>query len=264
MIQKLIRLSRRYTAALRKHLKRGPRASLQPALRLGREAVGLGLETLELARIHEQALKALELSKSKDGLIKRAESFFTEAIAPIVETHRAARQSENKLNRLNGTVDRRTAELAATNRLLQRGIAQRKGVEAALKKSGQNHAKLLKESLQLQEDLRQLTHQVLAAQEDERKKISLELQNEIAQTLLGVNVRLLSLKQEACTNTKGLKNEIASAQRLVTKSAKFVRSFARELDHPNEAHEKKDASTSPDKTRNVMPCSQDESCDNPV
>ena len=82
MIQKLIRLSQRYTAALRKHLKRGPRDSLQPALALGRQAVAVGLETLELARIHEQALKALELSKSKDGLIKRAESFFTEAIAP--------------------------------------------------------------------------------------------------------------------------------------------------------------------------------------
>jgi signal transduction histidine kinase len=81
----------------------------------------------------------------------------------------------------------------------------------------------LKESLQLQEGLRQLTHQVLAAQEDERKKISRELQDEIAQTLLGINVRLLSLKQEARTNTKGLKNEIASTQRLVVKSAKSVR-----------------------------------------
>src|SRR6202012_4696424 len=105
-------------------------------------------------------------------------------------------------------------------------------------------------------------HQVLAGQEDERKKISCELQNEIAQTLLGVNVRLLSLKQEARTNTKGLKNEIARAQRLVTQAAQLVRSFARRLDHPDETHEKKDACPSPDKARNVMPCSQDESCDN--
>ena len=204
-------------------------------MRLGRQAVALGLETLELARIHEQALAALELSKSKNGLAQRAEIFFTEAIAPIVETHRAARHNKNELNRLNGTLDRRTAELAATNRLLQRGIAQRKEVEAALKKSGEHYARLLKESLQLQQGLQQLTHQVMAAQEDERKKISRELQNEIAQTLLGINVRLLSLKQDARANTKGLKNEIASAQRLVTKSATFVRRFARELNNPNEA-----------------------------
>ena len=236
MKQKLTRLSQRYITALRKHLKQGPGASLQPALRLGRQAVALGQETLGLARIHEQALAELELSKSKDGLIERAEIFFTEAIAPIVETHRAAQQSKNELNQLNGTLDLRTAELAAANRQLQQGITQRKSVEAALKKSGEHYAKLLKESLQLQQGLQQLTHQVLTAQEDERKKISRELQNGIAQTLLGVNVRLLSLKQEARTNTKDLRNEIASTQRLVTNSAKFVRRFARELNSSNEAH----------------------------
>ncbi len=229
MKQKLIRLSQRYVTELQKHLKSGPRASLQAPLRLGRQAVALGLETLELARIHERALAALDLSKSKDGLMKRTEIFFTEAITPIVETHRAARESKIELNRLNGTLSRRTAELAATNRQLQHGIVRRKSVEAALRKSGQHYARLLKESLQLQESLRQLTHQVLAAQEDERKKISRELQNEIAQTLLGINVRLLSLKQEARNNTKGLKNEIASTQRLVIKSAKSVRRVAREF-----------------------------------
>ena len=222
-------LSRRYVTALRKYLKHGSRDGLPLASALGREAVVLRLETLEMARIHERALVTLELSKSKDGLAERAQIFFTEAIAPIVETHRAARQSKNDLDRLNGTLGRRTAELAATNRQLQRGIVRRKNVEAALKKSGQHYAKLLKESLQLQEDLRHLTHQVLAAQEDERKKISRKLQNEIAQTLLGINVRLLSLKQDARSNTKGLKNEIASTQQLVLRSAKSVRRVAREF-----------------------------------
>jgi len=228
MKQKLIRFSQRYVTALRKHLKRGPRDSLQPALSLGRQAVILGLETLELARIHERAIATLELSKSKDGLAKRAQIFFTEANTPIVETHRAARESKTELKRLNGTLNRRTAELVATNRQLKLGVVRRKRVEAALKKSGQHYAKLLKESLKLQEDLRHLTHQVLAAQEGERKKISLALQNEIAQTLLGINVRLLSLKQEARNNTRGLKNEIASTQQLVIKSAKSVRRVAHE------------------------------------
>jgi signal transduction histidine kinase len=229
MKQKINGLSRRYLTALQKNLKAGPRASLQPALELGRRAVVLGLETLELARIHERAVATLELSSSKNGLLKRAEIFFTEAIIPIVETHRAARQSKIQLNQLNETLGRRTAELSITHRQLQRGIVRRKSVEAALKISGIHYAKLLKDSLQLQEGLRQLTHQVLTAQENERKKISRELQDEIAQTLLGINVRLLNLKQEARTNTKGLKNEIASTQRLVVKSAKSVRRVAREF-----------------------------------
>jgi hypothetical protein len=43
------------------------------------------------------------------------------------------------------TLGRRTVELAVTNRQLQRGIVRRKSVEAALKKSGEHYARLLKE-----------------------------------------------------------------------------------------------------------------------
>jgi signal transduction histidine kinase len=229
MKRELIGLSQRYRVALRKHLKQGPQASLQPALKLGRAAVALGLETLDLARIHEQALATPKLSSSQNGRNQRAERFFSEAVTPIVETHRTARRSKTELNRLNDTLGRRTLELAASHRQLQRGIVRRKSVEAALKRSGMRYSKLLKDSLQLQEGLRQLTHQVLAAQEAERKKISRELQDEIAQTLLGINVRLLSLTQEARSNTKGLKNEIDDTQRLVTRSARSVRRIAREF-----------------------------------
>ena len=229
MKQKPNGLSQRYVTALGKYLKQGLRASLRPALSLGRRAVVLGLETLELARIHERAIITLEAASGKDGIQKRAEIFFTEAIIPIVETHRAARQSKIQLNRLNEKLGRRTVELAATNRLLQRGIVRRKVMEDAAEKSGQNHKQCLEESLELEKHLRQLTQRVLAAQEDERHEISHKLQDEIAQTLLGINVRLLSLKQKARSNTNGLKHEIASTQRLVVKSAQSVRRFAREL-----------------------------------
>ena len=229
MQQKSTGLSQLYVTALRKHLAAGSRASLQPALRLGCRAVALGLETLGLARIHERAVATLELPSGKNGFLKRAEIFFSEAVTPILETHRAARRSKLELNRLNMALDRRTEELAATDRQLQRGVARRKSMEDAAGKSREHHRKCLEESLELEKHLRQLTHRVLAAQEDERHKISHELQDEIAQTLLGINVRLLSLKQKARSNTKGLKHEIASTQRLVVKSARFVQRFAREL-----------------------------------
>jgi len=206
-----------------------PRASLQPALSLGCRAVVLGLETLGLARIHERAVATLNLSKNKNGLMKRAEIFFAEAIIPIVETHRAARQSKIQLNRLNAMLGRRKLELAASKRQLQRGVVRRRAMEDAAGTNRERHKKCLEESLELEKHLRQLTHRVLAAQEDERHKISHELQDEIAQTLLGINARLLSLKQEARSNTKGLKHEIASTQQLVVKSARSVRQFAREL-----------------------------------
>jgi signal transduction histidine kinase len=221
--------SQQYVTALRIHLKQGLRASLLPALELGRRAVGLGLETLELARIHERALATLEPSNRKNGRLKRAELFFSEALTPIVETHRAARQSRTHLSRLKAALGQRTEELAATNRQLQRGIIRRKVMEETAGQIGHHHQKCLEESLQLQKRLRQLTHRVLAGQEAERRNISQELQNEIAQTLLGINVRLLSLKQQARTNTKGLKSGIATTKQLVATSVRCVRRFAREF-----------------------------------
>jgi signal transduction histidine kinase len=229
MKQKLNGFSQRYATVLREQLKQGPRASLQPALGLGRQAVTLGLETLDLARIHEQALVNLELSNTRNGLTKLAGIFFAESNIPIEETHRAARQTRAHLSRLMATLGRRTEELATSNRQLQRGVVRRKDMEDAFAKRGRHHRKCLEESIELQKRLRQLTHQLLAAQEDERKKISRELQDEIAQTLLGINVRLLTLKQEARSSSKGLKNEIASTQRLVAKSARSVRQAGRKI-----------------------------------
>ena len=81
----------------------------------------------------------------------------------------------------------------------------------------------------LQPALGLLTHLVPGKQEHERTAIRRELQDEIAQTRLGINVRRPFLKQEARSNTKGLKNEISSTQRLVLKSAKSVRRVARDL-----------------------------------
>ena len=226
---KSIRLVEQYAAALRTHLKKGSPLSLRPALGFGRQAVALRLETLDLAQVHEQALATMGLSQAKAESLKRSKRFFYEANTPIEETHQAARQTKLHLSQVMATLSRRTEELAVSNRQLQRGIRRHKVVEDASAKRGRHHQKCLEESLELQNRLRQLTHQVLRAQEDERKKISLELQDDIAQTLLGINVRLLSLKQEAQKNTRGIKNDIASTQLLVAKSARSMRQAGRKI-----------------------------------
>jgi signal transduction histidine kinase len=229
MKQKIIALSRRYLTALRKHLQQGPQASLQPARGLGRQAASLDLETLDVARIHEDALATLEASSSRDGIIERAEFFFAEAVTPIEETHRAALKANVRLSKLRKKLGRRTVDLAVTNRSLKQDIVQRKTAEQDLKKSREHSRKLLKESRRLQKHLQRLTHRILSAQEDKRKKISRDLHDEIAQTLLGINVRLLMLKKEAAINAGGLKKDIASTQRLVDKSVKSITQFAREF-----------------------------------
>lgn len=232
MKRKLNGWSRRYASALRKHLKEGPKASLQSARRLGQQAVDLGLETLDVAKIHEGALADVEASSSRDGLIERAEIFFTEAITPIEEMHEAALKDKTHLLQVNKTLDQRTVDLEASNRSLTQSIARHKSVEDALKKSGRNAKKLLDESHHLQEHLQHLAHQIISAHEEKRTEISHDLQNEIAQTLVGINVRLISLKQEAAGDAKGLKKSIVATQRLVEESVEFINRFVRELAVP--------------------------------
>jgi two-component system, NarL family, sensor histidine kinase DegS len=238
MKRKLIALSQRYVTALRKHLEQGPRTSLpslQPARGLGRQAVAMGLETLDLARIHKGALATMESFGSRDGVIQQAGVFFAEAISPIEEAHRAALKANVRLSRLNKSLGRHMADLAASNRSLKQGIARRKSVEEALKKRGEHSKKLLEESLAVQKQLQYLTRQILAGQEDKRKEISRDLQDEIAQNLLGINLRLLTLNQEAAINAKGLQKEIVSTQQLVDMSVKSIDRFAREFGKNHEA-----------------------------
>lgn len=235
MKQKLTRLSRRYALALKKYLRQGARATVHPARGLGVQAVKLGLETLDMAKIHEATLATLEASSSRDGIIKHAEIFFTEAVSPIEKTHHAALKASADLSQVNKALDRRTLDLATSNRSLKRSIVRRKTAEEALKKGGGRSKKLLEESRRLQKHLQHLTHQLLAAQENKRRQISRDLRDEIAQTLLSINVRMLTLKKEAAAGTERLKKDIASTQRLVNKSISSIKRFAREFEKYHEA-----------------------------
>src|SRR5437899_8643881 len=127
------------------------------------------------------------------------------------------------------TLTRRSVELAASNRHLQEESSHRKALEGALGKSEAHYSQLLAESRRMQEQLRLLSRQLLSAQEEERKKISRELHDVIAQTLTSINIRLGTLKKEAAVNTKGLDRSIARTQQLVERSVNIVHRFAREL-----------------------------------
>ncbi len=222
-----------YQTTLRNHLRAGPRANLDAARGLGTEALDVGLQTLDLAKLHEQVLVAEVLpacpASKRAAMIKQAGIFFAVAITPIEKTHRSARAATAHLKKFIETLSQRTVELAASNLELNLEITQRKAVEEKLKRSEHHYSQLLRRSDSLQEQLRRLSRQILSAQEDERKKISRELHDVIAQTLTSINVRLSTLKRGAALNTKDLERNIARTQRLVEHSVNIVHQFAREL-----------------------------------
>ena len=135
--------------------------------------MALGLETLDLARFHEQALITLVLpgysSSTREAMIRRAGKFFAEAITPIEKTHRTAQEANAHLNQTIQMLNQRSVDLAASNRRLQQEILQRKSVEDSLRKSEQHYSELLEQSRHMQQQLRLLSRQLLSAQEEERK-----------------------------------------------------------------------------------------------
>jgi PAS domain S-box-containing protein len=79
-------------------------------------------------------------------------------------------------------VRHRLEDMVVANQKLKQEIVHRQKVEEALKKSEAHYAQLFEQSRHMQEQLRHLSRQLLLTQEEERKRISRELHDEIVQT----------------------------------------------------------------------------------
>lgn len=234
----LNQLSAQYLAALETHFAQGLRAGLQAAHDLGRVAVALGLETLDLAKIHEQALVVLRLRNDtpvqEQILTSHAADFFAEAIMPIEETHVAALEALHSLTELNTTLTKRTLDLADSDQEKRRQINARKRAEAALRHNETASRELRADLGNGERHLQAVAHRILAATESERKKMSRQLNDEIAQTLMGINIRLLTLKHEATANSANLTEEIETTQHLIEDCVILINRLADEFSNPQE------------------------------
>ena len=228
------RLATRYLTALRTHLgKNGRGHHGDHAQDLGRAALAAGLAPLDLAIMHEKAVATLaashDFADGRNGFFKRKGFFFTQALIPLEAAHRATRETNRELQRRNKVLRLLTVALSRSNRRLQREIARRQAGEAALKKGHEQYRALFLQSQAMQKKLRQLTRQILTAQEEERKMISRELHDDVVQTLVGINVELSALSKGASVGLSVMKAKIARTQRLVENSVNAVHRFAREL-----------------------------------
>jgi signal transduction histidine kinase len=227
------RLAARYKAALGAHLGMRRPDKSGTALDLGRAALDGGLATLDVAVMHGRAVSALEASHNfanmRNGSLKRAGSFLIQALTPMETAQRDARETNRELRRRNEALRLLTIELTKGSRRLQREVARRIAGELAVRKGREEYRALFLQSQIMQKKLRQMTRQIIMAQEEERKEISRELHDEVVQTLVGINVELSALGRGASVGLRTLKEKIARTQRLVANSVDAVHRFAREL-----------------------------------
>jgi PAS domain S-box-containing protein len=124
---------------------------------------------------------------------------------------------------------RRLEAVSALNAEMEREIARRQAVEEALRESESHQRDLLEQSRHMQAQLQAMSHRLLQVREEERKRISRDLHDEISQTLAGINLQLEALSRESALTPQALKQRVARTKRLVEKSVTIIHQFAVEL-----------------------------------
>jgi len=119
--------------------------------------------------------------------------------------------------------------LTHSNAALEKEIVRRQAVEDALRISEQQQHELLEQSRRLQQQLREMFHRSLQVLETERLHISRDLHDDIAQTLVGINVHLEALVRKSEISPKVLRQDIVRTQRLVSTAVQSILRFAVEL-----------------------------------
>ena len=116
MKARLEELGPHYTSALQNHVEDPREAVLHRAYELGRKALDDELGVLEMAFLYHAAiLKLLSTARTPEQsarLLKAAESFFIESLAPFEMTHRAVRDANKALRQLNEKLEEEAKRIA--------------------------------------------------------------------------------------------------------------------------------------------------------
>jgi len=211
------RLAQQYTATMERYLADEQEALLEQAYELGRAAIAGKFGLLDMVRVHMEAREKLLTPAVVAGnggrSLKSAGIFFLQSLSPFEATHRGFGETNLKLQERNLE--------------LEEEINVRKQVEDALRQSEKHYHRLFDEARAMQENLRNLSNKILHTQEEERKRISRELHDEVGQSLTAISVTLGALKNSR--NPADYSRTIAEAQRLLQDTMETVHRFARDL-----------------------------------
>jgi len=218
-----------YHEALREHVALPCGATLRQASALGRAAVDAGLGISGLIGLHHQALAEGAAADGHPAFRARfapsLDAFLMEALLPFGVAECGS--GDVRERRLRMQVDCNEA-LALRNAELEDEIAEHRSVEAALQAGKEHYFHLYQKARAMEASLRELSAQVLSAQEEERRRISRELHDEIGQALTAINVTIAMLKRQVASDPAFQRN-VAEAEQLLEHTLETVHCFAREL-----------------------------------
>ena len=222
-------LSYTYQEALEDHLAQPCQETLQQALDLGQAALTAGIGIPDLVCLHHRALADGAVCNGEmarpDHFATALDSFLLAVLSPFEV---AGRETAGGKDKRFGTRDDYLEELALRNAELQEEIAEHERTEAAMQATKDHYFLLFQNARATEANLRDLSAQILTAQEDERKRISRELHDEIGQALTAINVSIAMLKRQGVSDA-GFQRNVAEAEQLLARTMETVHSFAREL-----------------------------------
>lgn len=150
----------------------------------------------------------------------------------LLERRRAVEELEDARSGLEQRVEERTSQLAQVNKALVAEITERIDTETSLRASEAALESSRRALQQSQEELRALTASLLTAQEEERRRISRELHDDINQRLAMMVVELEALERAYPEAPAGLGSRLRSLQDNATELSEDVRHLAYQY-HPS-------------------------------
>lgn len=151
-------------------------------------------------------------------------------VATFAELHRRERESQAANKALQAEVSERhraEAELQRLNETLQKHVQERTEAIESLRRSEQRQVALLEQSRAMQDRLSDLSRQLLRAQEDERKRISRDLNGVIVKRLADISAAIAALDPD--DQRPAFLDGVARTRKLLEQSMEEVRRFASDL-----------------------------------
>jgi PAS domain S-box-containing protein len=153
------------------------------------------------------------------GAVMRRDNSSIEGIVCVARDIRERKRSELALKKaydeMERRVDERTTELLEANLLLKKEISGHQQTEAALRQSERR--------------LRRLSSHIITAQEKERKRISMELHDDLGQSLSLLKVQLSSIQNRLNGNGTAVADDLQETRQYLDSVIENVRRLSRDL-----------------------------------